>query len=116
MDHSNANLIEFPLLENDVNSIVSDFSNFEKEKSLSKSENSMHNKEQQDLNIYFKKIGEVLKNYDDVLLFGPTEAKIEFYNLLKSDSHFDKIKIEIENCDKLTDNQQIAFVNNHFEN
>lgn len=116
MDHSNANLIEFPQNENDLNSITSDFSHFEKEKSLSKREISMHNKEQQDLNNYFKKIEEVLKNYTDVLLFGPTEAKKEFYNHLKQDSQFDNTKIEVENCDKLSSNQQVLFVNTHYQN
>jgi len=37
------------------------------------------------------------------------------YNLLKEDSHFNNIKIEIETTDNLTENQMNAFVKEHFE-
>jgi len=44
-----------------------------------------------------------LKDYEEVLLFGPTNAKNELFNLLKDDRHFEKIKIEVKSGDKMTD-------------
>jgi len=58
----------------------------------------------------------VIKNYDEVLLFGPSEAKAELYNILKAEHQFTKIKIEIKQTDKLTENQQHAFVRDYFSN
>ena len=53
----------------------------------------MHQKEQHEHRDYYKKIGEAIRNYQDVLLFGPTTAKTELFNMLKADHHFEKIKL-----------------------
>jgi len=82
MDHSTAHLIELEAETGITQTIESDFTHQEKEKSLSKSENVMHNKEQHSHTDYYRKLGEVIKNYDEVLLFGPTEAKAELFNIL----------------------------------
>ena len=52
----------------------------------------MHTKEKQLQTEYYNKIGDKIKNYDEVLLFGQTNAKDELYNILKADNQFDKIK------------------------
>jgi stalled ribosome rescue protein Dom34 len=111
MDHSVAHLIEFPHIPVETESITSDSSNEENE---FKGENKMHNKEQQQQGQFYKELGEVIKNYDEVLLFGPTNAKAELMNILKENHHFDNIKIEVQTADKMTDNQQVAFVNDYF--
>ena len=74
----------------------------------------MHQKEQHEHYDYYKKIGEAIRNYQDVLLFGPTTAKTELFNMLKADHHFEKIKIETKHADKMTVNQQHAFVKEYF--
>ena len=74
----------------------------------------MHNKEQHEQLAYYKAIAAVIKNYEEVLLFGPTDAKTELFNLLKADHHFDKINIETKHADKMTENQQHAFVKEYF--
>ena len=74
----------------------------------------MHNKEQREQHDYYKKLGEVIKNYNDVILFGPTSAKTELYNILKEDHRFENIKIETQKTDNMTENQQHAFVREHF--
>ncbi len=79
-----------------------------------KDEKSIHHKEQQETLAYYKKIAAIIVNYEDVLLFGPTEAKAGLFNMLKTDHRFDKIKIEIKQADKMTENQQLAFVKKHF--
>jgi len=114
LDHSEAFLIEHNNITITNGSIESKFTHQQKEFTLSKSEHLMHNKEQQQQGEYFKKIAAAIKMYDKVLLFGPTNAKDELNNLLKADHHFDKITIEVQQSDKLTENQQHALVRNHF--
>jgi len=113
MDHSNAHLIEFAGNDEDKD-ISSTFTHEVKEQSLGKSEHLMHNKEQHTQAEFYKKIGQSILNYDEVLLFGPTDAKSELLNLLKADTHFSKIKIDIRQADKMTDHQQHALVKEHF--
>lgn len=114
MDNSTAHIIEFGQETAEINIIHSKFTHEEREQSLSKGENRMHNKEQQFQAEYYKELGETIKNYEEVMLFGPTNAKVELMNILKEDHHFDNIKIEVKSADKMTDNQQIAFVKDHF--
>ncbi|MEI6817642.1 MAG: hypothetical protein WCL14_13615 [Bacteroidota bacterium] len=114
MDHSNAHLIEFKDDSGESKTIESKFKHQEKEHSIGKSEQLMHNKEQHEQSEYYNKLGEVIKRYDDVLLFGPTQAKDELFNLLRKDHQFEKINIRVEHSDKLTENQEHAFVKKYF--
>jgi len=114
MDHSNANLMEFTADSIETKTIKSEFTHEEKESSLEKSENLMHNKEQHQQKEYYKRLGEVIKNYEEVILFGPTDAKTELFNILTADHHFSKIKIHVKPADKMTDNQQHVFVREYF--
>jgi stalled ribosome rescue protein Dom34 len=114
MDHSNAHLMEFTTDPITTTIISSRFTHREKEHSIGKSENGMHQKEQHEQSDYYKKIGEAIKNYQEVLLFGPTNAKTELLNLLKADHHFEKIKLETKDADKMTQNEQHAFVRDYF--
>jgi hypothetical protein len=114
MDHSNAHLMEFTTVPITTDIISSKFTHQEKEHSVSKSENGMHNKEQHQQSGYYKKLGDVIRKYEEVILFGPTDAKLELLNILRADHHFEKIKIEIKQGDKMTQNQQHAFVKEHF--
>lgn len=113
MDHASAHIMEH---DNDkiTDIILSKSTHEEKEKTLQKGESMMHNIEQQQDAVYYKTLGESIKNYDDVLLFGPTNAKVELLNILKADMHFDKIKIETMEADKMTENQEHAFVRDYF--
>ena len=74
----------------------------------------MHNKEQHQLSEFYTKLGETIKHYQEVLLFGPTSAKTELLNVLRADHRFAAIKIEVEDADKMTTNQLHAFVTQHF--
>lgn len=114
MDHSEAHLIEYPTNSIKVNLIESNFRHEDKESSLSKSENLMHNKRQQQHAAYYKELANVIVNYDEVLLFGPTNAKVELLNILRADLKFKKIKIEGKDADKMSENQQHAFVKDYF--
>ena len=114
MDHSSAHLTEFTTDPIETKTIESKFTNMVKAQSLKRSEHIMHNKEQHQQSEYYSHLGEIIKNYEGVILFGPTEAKAELFNILRADHHFEKIKIEVQQTDKMTENQQHAFVREHF--
>jgi hypothetical protein len=114
MDHSNAHLMEFTTEPLTTTIISSRFTHRDKEHSIGRSENGMHQKQNHELAGYYKKIGEAIKNYQDVILFGPTSAKTELFNLLKADHLFEKIRIETKDADKMTQNEQHAFVREYF--
>ncbi|WP_291102390.1 MULTISPECIES: hypothetical protein [unclassified Flavobacterium] len=114
MDHSIAYLMEFTSNPFEIKTIESKFTQLKKMEALAKSESLMHNKEQQQLSNYYKKLGEEIKNYKRVLLFGPTNAKMELFDILSQDERFATIKIEIKETDKMTVNQKNAFVREYF--
>jgi hypothetical protein len=116
MDHANANLMEFNPGRMDTVVIHSKFSHEEKEVGLKKSENLMHNKEHHAHVEFYNEIGEAIKNYTNVLLFGPTTAKSELFNLLRKNQLFSQIKFEVKQADKMTEYQQYTFVREHFAN
>ncbi len=114
MDHFVANLMEFTAEPLKTETVALQFTHDEKERSIGKSENLMHNKEQHRQLDYYKKLGGIITNYEAILLFGPTQAKTELFNVLRADHRFTNIKIELKQTDKLTENQQHAFVKDHF--
>ena len=114
MDHSSANIMDCSINPMVTITIESKFTHEEKKETLHKGEKATHHKEQHEELAYYKEIAAVIKNHEEVLLFGPTEAKVELLNILKADHHFDKINIETRQVDKMTENQQHAFVNEHF--
>ncbi|SRX75203.1 hypothetical protein [Aequorivita antarctica] len=114
MDHSTANFIDLDSIKNN-HSIASKFTSNTKEEVLNRSEYTMHNKEEQMQEAFYKEISEEILKYNHVVLFGPTNAKSELHNYLKQNSHFKDIKIDVEAADKMTDNEKNVFVKNHFE-
>jgi hypothetical protein len=48
-------------------------------------------------------------------LFGPTDAKNELLNLIKTDHLFEDIKIEVINSGKMTESQMQTFVREYFK-
>ncbi len=114
MDHSSANLMEFTTDPIETNTIESQFTHQEKEDGLVKSESLMHNKEQHEQKAFYKYLEGKILGYTDVILFGPTNAKVELYNILKTNHLYKDIKIEVVEADKMTENQQHAFVKKHF--
>jgi hypothetical protein len=114
MDHASADIILFSKKAVKLDTILSNFTHQDKTETFAKGEKKMHNKEQQQQAEYYELLGNEIKNYDEVLLFGPTDAKTELLNILKEDKHFDAIKIEIQQTDHITDNQKLAVVNAYF--
>ena len=114
MDNANAHIMEITHTNGETATIASEFTHQEREDTLGKSEHVMHNKEQHQQAAYYKKLGVVIKQYDEVLLFGPTNAKSELLNSLRDDHQFSNIKIEVKQADKMTENQRHAFAKEYF--
>lgn len=114
MDHASAHVMEYSSNPSETRTIASKFTHQAKEHIMGKGEFLMHNKEQHQQSEYYHKIAEIISHYDDVILFGPTDAKTELYNVLKEDHLFSEIKFEIKQSGKMTENQQHAFVREHF--
>lgn len=114
MDHSTAHLME---LSNNViitTTIKSKPQPLEDQQNVYKDESHILNKEHNQLSAYFKKISDEIRNYEEVLLFGPSEAKNELLNLLKGNHLFDKIKIKAKPADKMTGIKRVAFVKEYY--
>ena len=114
MDHSEAHIIEFKKEASTIATIQNTFDHDDMEEALKKSEELMHNKRQQHQTAYYEKLKDVIILYDNVILFGPTEAKIELLNMIRADLRFKEIKIKVEAADKMSENQKNAFVNTYF--
>lgn len=115
MDHATANVMKFINDTIETQVIESEFTHQKKETALHKNEGVMHHKEQQLQLSYYTKIMDKLKNSTDVLLFGSTTAKNELLNLVEADTHFNAIKIECKQTDKITENQQHAFIKHYIK-
>lgn len=114
LNYQQAHLIEFTSHPLETKTIDSDFTHEEKLETIKKGEKAMHHKEQHEQLAYFKKLGDVIKHYDEVLLFGPTKAKNELHNLLANDTHYNKIEITVVISDELTLKEQQDLVMHFF--
>jgi hypothetical protein len=114
MDHQSANLMEFTTDPIQTKTIHSKFTHQVKELTMHEGENRMHHKEQHEQAEYYKELGDIIRGYKAVVLFGPTEAKTELHNLLLKNNLFSKIHIDVRTADKMTENQQHAFVKDFF--
>lgn len=114
MTHNEAHIIEIVSENISLSTIESEFTHQDKLDSLSKSESLMHNKEQHEQAKYYKNLSKVILKCDQVLLFGPTDAKEELFNIISDDHHFNKILVELKQTDKLSKNEQEVYVNDFF--
>jgi hypothetical protein len=113
LDHSKAQLIDNQT--NEVSTTIhSKFDFDKKEEALRRSENIMHNKEQQAQTSFYKQIAALIIDYDNVLLFGPTDAKLELQNFLKRNTRFQHKQISVQSSDQMTLPEKFAFVKSYF--
>lgn len=113
MDYYTANIMELSERPHEIQTIKSKF-DLKLKKEKNKSENYLYTLAQQCKADYFKKIASTILQYDRVLLFGPTKAKTELFNILKQDSHFFKIKTYLKETGRLTRNKRNKFIHEHF--
>lgn len=115
MDHSNAFILDPSIDTIAINRVVSELSDPDAEFNFYKGEKLVHKKEQHLQLSYYRKLGEIIKKYQEVVLFGPTDAKSELLNLIKTDHLFEDIKIEVINSGKMTEIQMQTFVREYFK-
>lgn len=111
MDHSKAHVMEFTTA---IKTVFIECEFTHEDKNLMKGEKSMHNKEQHLRSEYYKRLENIIKDHEEVLLFGPSDAKSELANLLRANHLYADIKIDVVQADKMTTNQEHAFVRHHF--
>jgi len=114
MDHSSANIFELLYDTVILKTLESNPAFPEQVENLRLDESRMHNKEQNQYADFYKKLSYIINDYSEVLLFGPTDAKSELFNVLKSNRQFEKIRISVQPADNMSDNQQKAFVKAFF--
>jgi stalled ribosome rescue protein Dom34 len=78
-------------------------------------ESNMHHNETKEQSEFYNLIGKEILDYNDILIFGPNDAKTELYNHLKADSKFEDVNIELKNAGKLSDVQERAVIKAHFK-
>ncbi|MFD2034809.1 hypothetical protein ACFSKL_08415 [Belliella marina] len=82
---------------------------------LSNNEYRKNNIAQNELNEYYKMLEDKIGKFEDVLLFGPGTAKDQFKNRIAENKAFKKKWISVQNADKMTDNQLLAFVRDFYK-
>jgi hypothetical protein len=126
LDHHHAHFVEINGEDLITQTIESGFSRHEREEGETatgsrfgmhptNNENNKNNRLQNELKGYYKILTDRLAGYDHILLFGPTTAKNELHNYMKELKAFANKKIDLKNCDKLTENQLKAAVREHFQ-
>lgn len=126
LDHHKANFISFEPLNEHVQTI---YSNLDPNQirvdgegadgtrwawAASNNEYHKNHKAMQELDKYYDTLSKLLEEYDEVLLFGPTDAKKELKNKLASNKHFKNKAIHVESSDHLSENQMLAYVRDYF--
>jgi len=116
MDHSHAFLMEIEnnmIVSRDIQSGWNErVENNQQENHLS-GEHSTERKILQ--SIYYKDISEAIKHYQQVVIFGPTDAKNELNNLLKDNHLFNDTSVELVNADKMTLAEMHTFMKKYFK-
>jgi stalled ribosome rescue protein Dom34 len=114
MNYTSANVIDIQDVNHTPYIIYSEFTPIVKHASLQKSEKGMHEKEERMKKEYFNELIAIIKNYESVLLFGPTKAKQELCNLIQEFPKLNEIQIVVFTTEDMTDNQKMAYVRKHF--
>ncbi len=116
MDHAHANIMDVHADTSTLTSAVeSELTTEVKQEIVTHGESHLHNKENHLQTKFYKKLADIIVKYDEVLLFGPTQAKNELINILSKDHLFSNIKMESHPSDKLHEHEQKEFVLNYFK-
>jgi hypothetical protein len=64
---------------------------------------------------FYVEIMSTIRGYDEVLLFGPTNAKLELFDLISDYPPADNFKVSVQSAARMTDNELHSYVKNHFK-
>ncbi|MGO4819880.1 MULTISPECIES: hypothetical protein [unclassified Flavobacterium] len=111
MDHSIAYLMEFTANPFEIKTVESDsigtINSANTLEAMMKIRNQL-------LLAYYNKIANELKDYSKIILYGPSSAKMELFDVLSEDERFLKVKIEIKSTDRMTAQEQHIFITDYF--
>ena len=115
MDYSVAHLMGFITEAMYIETIELKLTQQSKENILFKGEEIIYDKDLLCKQEFYKNISEVILNYNEVILFGPTSAKTELFENLSDDDRFENINFIIMQTDKMNNSQRLTFVNDYFQ-
>ena len=64
---------------------------------------------------YYKEISKIASHYQEVLIFGSTDTKLELFKCLKVDTNLKKIKMECIDTNVMSDSQMHNFVLEYYK-
>lgn len=80
----------------------------------SNNEVKTNNIHQEQLKKYFSMVEDKLIGFEDILLLGPGVLKNQFFKKISSNKAFSKVKVQLQDADKMTSNQLLAVVRAYF--
>ncbi|MDX9932545.1 MAG: hypothetical protein RB294_08170 [Bacteroidales bacterium] len=114
MDHTIAYLFDVSDSDAETLTIKANIQHHEVKETQGLDESNTQNKEQDQLSDYFKRLTDIIQKFDEVVLFGPTDAKTELFNQLKKSNSISKTNIVVKQSERMTENQMKAFVRSYF--
>lgn len=114
MDHAEAHLVAFSIDKNDIRIIRCDHESMDNSAERH-SEKQANNKKRNIQDAFYKKIWSQVRDYEELLLFGPTDAKTEFFNQIRTSHANDGVKISLRNTGKMSHDEMRDFVYKHFK-
>lgn len=115
MDHSRAILMELSGNIVGENQIKSEFSTEGKGSHLKKLENSEHDIDLRLHSNYFKEIGQSIKDFENILLFGPTDVQTELLNFLNDAKLTKNVNFEVRKTELMAGTQMRSYVRTFFK-
>jgi len=114
MDHSIAYIMEFTTGLITTIIIESKLDGQNHNAGLSNDETKPFYKEKNLQDAFYKNLGEAIHDCKEVILFGPTYAKVKLYNMLRADKRFAKTKIGVTQAENMSAKEQEKFVMDYF--
>ena len=115
MDYTSAQIYENATGEFLLTSMESNFYLPLKKKGEANSESPIHNEKNQTDQAFYNDLLLLIKDYDEAVLFGPTQAKTALFDLIKASPECNNLYIQTLEADKMTTEQMKAFVKTHFK-
>jgi stalled ribosome rescue protein Dom34 len=113
MDHSIAYIMEFTSNTFEIKTIESKIIIHDNEVNLIAHDKKTDRNKKSNLFTYYNAISEAIKNYKKIVLFGPKQVNMEFFDVLSEDTRFLKTKVEIKETENLNSKEQYDFIRNH---
>lgn len=114
MDHSIAYLFDVSHSNSETLTIKADIKHHEIKETLGLDESNAQNKDRDQLSDYFRRLTDIIEEFDEVVLFGSTEAKTELFNRINNSNNMIKTRVVVKQSDRMTENQMMAFVRSYF--